>query len=176
MNHCQKCGGEVKADDEFCPLCGAKIIKEKNSKPQLPKIKITEVIKKLFTGRINRKNWLLGFLAVTIIPFALIFSVDIIWGYILLSIHATGLGVSSWIIIAVLAIIAIASALITISLSVRRFHDIGNSGWWIFLGATPYIGFLVLFYLLIRQGKPTANKYGDKPSQAANLWAIIFNL
>lgn len=32
-----------------------------------------------------------------------------------------------------------------LALRVRRLHDIGKSGWWIFLGLVPYIGDLVLF-------------------------------
>ena len=49
-----------------------------------------------------------------------------------------------------------------ISLYVRRLHDIGKSGWWIFLGLVPYIGEFVLFIFSV-MGSDGENEYGPDP-------------
>ena len=48
-----------------------------------------------------------------------------------------------------------------ISLYVRRLHDIGMSGWWIFLGLVP-IGKFVLFIFSV-MGSDGENEYGPDP-------------
>jgi uncharacterized membrane protein YhaH (DUF805 family) len=37
-----------------------------------------------------------------------------------------------------------------IAAAVRRLHDTGRSGWYIFIGSIPVIGWLVLLYLLLQ--------------------------
>ena len=46
------------------------------------------------------------------------------------------------------------------TLSVRRMHDIGKSGWWILLPIIPLIGPLVFLYFLILPSDEE-NKYGE---------------
>ena len=50
----------------------------------------------------------------------------------------------------------------SISVSVRRLHDIGMSGWWWWLLLVPVVGLIVLliFHVLAGEGK---NKYGPNP-------------
>lgn len=47
----------------------------------------------------------------------------------------------------------------TISLAVRRLHDIDLSGWWAVFALIPYIGWLILIPLSIK-GDTKANKHG----------------
>lgn len=47
-----------------------------------------------------------------------------------------------------------------LSVSVRRFHDTGLSGWWCLLAVVP---FAVLAYLLIKDSDRETNKYGAVP-------------
>lgn len=51
----------------------------------------------------------------------------------------------------------------TISVSIRRLHDTGRSGWWYLLMLIPYLGWIILliFYCL-DSGKD--NKYGVNPA------------
>lgn len=49
-----------------------------------------------------------------------------------------------------------------LALRVRRLHDIGKSGWWIFLGLVPYIGEFVLFIFSV-MGSDGENEYGPDP-------------
>ncbi|HKA41408.1 MAG TPA: DUF805 domain-containing protein [Burkholderiales bacterium] len=50
-----------------------------------------------------------------------------------------------------------------LGVGVRRLHDTGKSGWWIFLGLIPLIG-LVLLYFMAQPGTEGANEYGNPPA------------
>ena len=45
-------------------------------------------------------------------------------------------------------------------LSMRRWHDIGFSGWWNILMLIPFLNIVAALYLLIKPGDPTINQYG----------------
>lgn len=49
-----------------------------------------------------------------------------------------------------------------ISVSVRRLHDTGHSGWWFLIGLTG-IGWFVLLYWYLKDGDPGSNAYGPNP-------------
>ena len=50
----------------------------------------------------------------------------------------------------------------TFSVSIRRLHDTGRSGWWWLIGLTG-IGSIVLFVFYCLDSQPGANKYGPNP-------------
>ncbi|WP_262694515.1 DUF805 domain-containing protein [Kordiimonas aquimaris] len=50
-----------------------------------------------------------------------------------------------------------------ISVSVRRLHDIGKSGWWILLWLVPLIGWVVIVYWAVQEGDVGDNEYGPDP-------------
>ena len=75
------------------------------------------------------------------------------------------LGVATGIDKPILALIGIFGAISFIpivALRVRRLHDIGKSGWWIFLGFVPYIGEIILFIFSV-MGSDGENEYGPDP-------------
>lgn len=51
----------------------------------------------------------------------------------------------------------------SIAVSVRRLHDIGKSGWMVFIGLIPVIGLIWLFILSIKDSVPGSNQYGENP-------------
>ena len=51
----------------------------------------------------------------------------------------------------------------TVTVSVRRLHDIGKNGWWLLLLLIPFIGPLILFIFFITDSAPGTNKYGKNP-------------
>ncbi len=61
------------------------------------------------------------------------------------------------------ALASLAVILPNISVTVRRLHDTGRSGWWILLGLIPLIGALILLYWMIKRGDHGANQFGPDP-------------
>jgi uncharacterized membrane protein YhaH (DUF805 family) len=47
-----------------------------------------------------------------------------------------------------------------ISSRVRRLHDVGKSGWFLWLEIIPFAAFYIL-YLICKKGDVGANKYGE---------------
>lgn len=62
-------------------------------------------------------------------------------------------------------IYALVMTIPSLAVSVRRLHDTGHSGWWIFLNLIPVIGSIVLFIWFITDSDPDTNEYGDNPKQ-----------
>ena len=46
---------------------------------------------------------------------------------------------------------------------IRRFHDLGKSGWYVLTLIIPLIDIGVILYLLFAPGTAGANEYGDDP-------------
>ena len=57
-------------------------------------------------------------------------------------------------------IVVVAFLLPMLAAGVRRLHDVGKSGWWLFISLIPVIGGLVLLYFTVQPGQPDANAYG----------------
>ncbi|GAA5224799.1 DUF805 domain-containing protein [Membranihabitans marinus] len=53
----------------------------------------------------------------------------------------------------------------TIAVAVRRLHDIGKSGWMLLVALIPFIGFIWLIVLFVREGEPQENRYGYDPKE-----------
>lgn len=45
----------------------------------------------------------------------------------------------------------------------RRLHDTGKSGWLQLIGIIPFVGTLIVIYLMAQPGEPDANRYGNPP-------------
>ena len=50
-----------------------------------------------------------------------------------------------------------------IAVAVRRLHDTGRSGFWIFIVLVPLIGIFVLLYFLLQESESGSNEYGSNP-------------
>ena len=50
-----------------------------------------------------------------------------------------------------------------IAVSVRRLHDVGKSGWMLFVGLIPIIGIIWLLVLALKDSQPGSNQYGENP-------------
>ncbi len=51
---------------------------------------------------------------------------------------------------------------------VRRLHDVGKSGWFVFIVLIPLIGAIWILVLLCTDSKPGVNKYGPNPKGIGN--------
>ncbi|HEY8961382.1 MAG TPA: DUF805 domain-containing protein [Luteolibacter sp.] len=109
-----------------------------------------------FQGRIPRRTFWLASLVTVLgfaIPTALIASMlkwnettEIIGTILLLTLFAVLLWVS-------------------LAIRVKRWHDHGKSGWWVFVSVIPYIGGLISFVVLgCLRGTVGPNAHGDDPT------------
>ena len=55
-----------------------------------------------------------------------------------------------------------------ISVTVRRFHDIGKSGYFILLHFIPYAGPFIVLYFMAKDSDPSTNEYGFSPKYAVS--------
>lgn len=53
----------------------------------------------------------------------------------------------------------------TLAVTVRRLHDVGKSGWMIFINLIPLIGPIWFFVLLVTGSESSDNKYGANPKE-----------
>ena len=58
---------------------------------------------------------------------------------------------------------AVAALIPSLSVSVRRLHDVGKSGWMLLLWLIPLLGWLYLLYLYLQPGTAGPNAYGADP-------------
>lgn len=60
-------------------------------------------------------------------------------------------------------LVCFALVLPSLGLTVRRLHDIGKSGWWIFISLIPLIGAIILLYWECLESQ-SDNEYGPVPN------------
>ena len=108
-----------------------------------------------FKGRARRKEYWYFTL------FCFIFSILVeLVGSIL------GMMVGSYILHSILSLIfCIITFIPSISVSVRRLHDIGRRGWWLLLCLVPIIGWIWLIVWACFDSKKGENKWGPNPKE-----------
>jgi uncharacterized membrane protein YhaH (DUF805 family) len=62
------------------------------------------------------------------------------------------------------AIFTLATFLPSLAVTIRRLHDIGRTGWWVFLAFVPIIGIIVLIVWACQRGEAGPNAYGPPPA------------
>ena len=65
------------------------------------------------------------------------------------------------------SLVALVHLVPTITVGVRRLHDIGRSGWWLLIVLVPLIGWLIALYWATKAGDAHDNAYGADPKAAA---------
>jgi uncharacterized membrane protein YhaH (DUF805 family) len=50
-----------------------------------------------------------------------------------------------------------------LSVSVRRLHDVGMSGWWFLLSFVPILGDIAMIVIFCLGSEPGENRYGPNP-------------
>jgi len=108
----------------------------------------------LFLGRIDRTQWFLGIL-VLVLPLPFLAAID----------NSTINVLFPFIVVVVYAL--------SISLHIRRMHDINRSGAYFLLSFIPFVNFYYL-YLLFQVGNERANTYGEPPTKRG-VFSIVFN-
>ncbi|KAA6351745.1 Inner membrane protein YhaH [termite gut metagenome] len=109
----------------------------------------------VFKGRASRTEYWMFYLISTI----LLYSIGILW--IICERLFGGFFNDLFGGILILSIIGI--LIPSFSVAVRRFHDTGKSGWWIWVVLIPTIGAICALCILITKGDKGDNKYGSDP-------------
>lgn len=81
---------------------------------------------------------------------------------VLLSFVGGVIGLGDWLV----NLFALALLVPNIAVGVRRFHDIGKSGWWLLLGLIPVIGWIAVIYFAA-QPSVGPNEHGEGPQPLA---------
>ncbi len=115
----------------------------------------------LFKGRINRKNYLIGQLII-LICFSLWFIP------LILPTSTPSMVITSFLLLAL--IMELLTFPFEISLTVRRFHDVGKP--------SSYALFLIfplfcILWLLFKSGQKETNKFGEIPSNKIKISSVI---
>ncbi|WP_027397457.1 DUF805 domain-containing protein [Anaerovibrio lipolyticus] len=164
--YCSKCGKPISDDSTFCMYCGTKLdnnlidkelVKKDthttsdnsiNEKPFNTKDKnyysgvfITR-LSTLWSGRINRKDYIIG----NILFFIAFFPCFFIDNDLIIQIFGLILFIA-WEIF-----------------SIRRFHDVDKAGFYIIFLCTPIVGLFFFIYLIFKKGTSGENQYGPEPS------------
>lgn len=63
----------------------------------------------------------------------------------------------------VLSLYSLAVLLPSLAVNVRRMHDIGKGGGWIFISLVPLIGQIWYFVLTVLPSQPGENRFGAQP-------------
>lgn len=58
---------------------------------------------------------------------------------------------------------SLATLLPSLSVEVRRLHDVGKSGWWLFIALVPLVGAILLLVWFCTDSNPAENQYGPNP-------------
>ncbi|AIY06200.1 hypothetical protein Plano_2235 [Planococcus sp. PAMC 21323] len=63
----------------------------------------------------------------------------------------------------------------SLSVTIRRLHDIGRTGWWVLLSFIPILGWIVLFIFTLLDSEAGSNKYGSNPKEFGHYFKPVSN-
>lgn len=73
----------------------------------------------------------------------------------------------------VAVLFSLAIILPSLAVQIRRLHDVGKSGWWIFISLVPFIGSLWLLVLMLSDSQAGTNQYGPNPKEMTAVPASV---
>ena len=117
----------------------------------------SEGIREMFLtyhGRLNRKPYILRGLLVGITSSILSNVMGVMAESSSLALNLVSL---------VLLIVVLALCVVSVMLMIRRWHDLGKSGWFSLLLLVPLVNFVVGLYLWVKKGDDGPNRYGEDP-------------
>lgn len=150
---CKNCGVEIEKSSQQCRNCGVSI--ETTARNDY-----LAFFSQLFVGRINRTQFILGLGGVLLSAFIVV--------------GVVGLAEISGALLGLILVLSYAMLLpFSISLQVRRWHDLGFSGWMVLINFIPLISLIVLIGLIFLAGQKEKNKYGAIPTNRDSLKDVL---
>lgn len=118
-----------------------------------------------FGGRSSRSEFWWYYLFIIIVTYGLYF---ILIGVTVGAAQSGGNpGVGAAVIGILLLIFALGTFLPTLAACIRRLHDTGRSGWWLFISLVPLVGIIVLIVFWASASKAGDNDWGPEPAEHA---------
>lgn len=114
-----------------------------------------------FNGRSWRKEFWMFTLAQLLV--ACVLCIPIFLDVAMLSYACFGF--VSYVSFGLLVLVGLGLIVPNIALIVRRFHDLGKSGWFYFLNFIPYVGGLIVIVFMCFDAVAGENAYGADPKQ-----------
>jgi uncharacterized membrane protein YhaH (DUF805 family) len=111
-----------------------------------------------FSGRARRKEYWMFVLFNMIFIFAIMI-VGVIPGSVSKNEGYMYFGVALYYLYALAVFIP------SLAVSIRRLHDVGESGWFLLLSFIPLIGAIALLVKFCTDGTPGVNQYGANPKE-----------
>lgn len=99
-------------------------------------------------GRLRRKDLIIRTLILVISAFAL---------------QALAIALNSVVILVITSLLYFVACIAMIIQCVKRFHDLGKSGWYYLFMCIPFVNLYWLFNLVFVEGTKGPNEYGEDP-------------
>lgn len=119
-----------------------------------------------FSGRSRRSEYwwpMLGFGIINMILYAILMG-SMVSALVSENGDAAAGSAGVLMIVMVLALILNLAILVpTLSVMIRRLHDIGKSGVWFFISFVPLVGSIVMLVFLCTDSQPGSNQWGPNP-------------
>ncbi|HLZ79190.1 MAG TPA: DUF805 domain-containing protein [Sphingomonas sp.] len=118
-----------------------------------------------FGGRSRRKEYWMFFLLMIILG-VIAGTIDTVLGFGTTSRSITGTGYSfGWATHngPVEIVLWLATLIPSLSVTIRRLHDLDKSGWWLLILLVPLIGAIVLLVFMCIEGTRGTNRFGSDP-------------
>jgi uncharacterized membrane protein YhaH (DUF805 family) len=115
-----------------------------------------------FEGRASRSEYWWFYLFTFLVSFPLGF----IDGFMLV-IMDVPIDSLLWVLSPMMTLFQLAIFIPSLAVMVRRFHDLGKSGWWVFILLIPCVGIILYIVWMASDGEPHDNMYGPVPTNTA---------
>lgn len=73
----------------------------------------------------------------------------------------------SWSLLFFGLIVCLSLVIPSITVTIRRLHDTGRSGWWYLVNFIPYVGGILLLIFCVLRSEEGPNEYGDEWTENA---------
>ena len=112
-----------------------------------------------FSGRATRSEYWWSYLGIVVI--SMVLQIVALVGAFALGSLNEGLGL----LLGLVGFVGVFALIIpSLTVSVRRLHDTGKSGWMLLIILIPCIGFILWLVWMIEDGQAHANAYGPVPT------------
>jgi uncharacterized membrane protein YhaH (DUF805 family) len=128
-------------------------------------MKFRSFIERMFSGRIGRGNYVLGQILFFVVFF--LGAGPVGWFMTTFKTMLSGCLMLVWVATYVT---------VTFSLHVRRFHDLGQSGWLSLLFFLPIADPILIVILVFVSGTRGGNGYGERPDRDERFFNAVFNV